>query len=212
MQGGNVFMTKIYLVRHGETTWNADARAQGSKDVALSERGRLQAQLLAKRMKNYHIDHIFSSDLIRAYETASIIAEGFQSEVNQIHGFREMSFGEWEGLTNDEIKQNYDTHFKIWRSQPHKAQIPGGEMLLDVQKRGLQALHQLVNRYKGQSILIVSHGTALKAILLGLLDIDLSYFYKIRQDNTCINLVEFRDYGPVVVTLNDTAHTENILY
>lgn len=205
-------MTKVYFVRHGETTWNADSRAQGSKDVALSERGRAQAKLLAKRMKNYHIDCIFSSNLTRAHETATIIAEEFQYEVNQIHDFREMSFGAWEGLTHVEIKESYGDHFEIWRNQPQKAQIPGGEMLIDVQKRGLQALHQLVTQYENQSILIVSHGTALKTILLGLLDIDLSYFYKIRQDNTCINLVEFRDYGPVVVTLNDTAHLENIIY
>ncbi len=205
-------MTKVYLVRHGETTWNAHSRAQGSKDIELSDRGRLQAQLLGKRLENYQVDYIYSSDLIRAYETATTIADFFHLEVNQIPGFREMSFGEWEGLTNDQIKQKYDSHFTIWRNQPHEAQIPGGEMLLDVQKRGLQALHQLVNQHRNKNILIVSHGTALKAILLGLLDIDLSYFYKIRQDNTCINLVEFRDYGPVVVTLNDTAHIENIVY
>lgn len=203
-------MTKLYLIRHGETAWNAASKAQGSQNIALSENGRMQAKLLANRMKNYHIDHIYSSDLDRAYETGKIIAEPLGLPVEKIEGFREMCFGEWEGLTHHEIRSKYDEHYSVWRSKPHEADIPGGEKLIDVQKRGLRALHQLVETHKNENIVVVSHGVAIKAILLGLMDIDLSYFYRIRQENTCINLVEFTDYGPVIVTLNDTSHIESM--
>ena len=204
-------MTKFYIIRHGETIWNAETRAQGAKNIQLNERGLLQAQYLGKRMKNYSIDAIYSSDLDRALSTAQAVAKEFQYEVNIVPALREMSFGDWEGLTNQEIQEKHATHYTIWRSTPHEAQIPGAERLLDVQRRGLAALHQIAEGNPNKNLVLVSHGTAIKAILLGLLDMDLSYFYRIRQDNACINVVEFREYGPVIVTMNDTAHLENTL-
>ncbi len=204
-------MTKIYIIRHGETIWNAETRAQGAKNIQLNEKGLLQAQYLGKRMKNYPIDAIYSSDLDRALSTAQAVAKEFQYEVNIVPALREMSFGDWEGLTNQEIQEKHATHYTIWRSTPHEAQIPGAERLLDVQRRGLAALHQIAEENPNKNLVLVSHGTAIKAILLGLLDMDLSYFYRIRQDNACINVVEFREYGPVIVTMNDTAHLENTL-
>lgn len=203
-------MTRIYIIRHGETSWNLETRAQGMTNIKLSDKGILQAKYLAKRMKNYNIDVIYSSDLDRALSTAEMIAREYEYPVNIIPELREMSFGNWEGLTNQEIQSKYKEAYTVWRNKPHEAVIPGAENLVDVQKRGLQALHRLVSENQNKNIAIISHGTAIKAILLGLMDIDLSYFYKIRQDNTCINLIEFKDYGPVIVTLNDTAHLENI--
>ncbi|QEK12183.1 histidine phosphatase family protein [Crassaminicella thermophila] len=203
-------MTKLYLIRHGQTKWNTESRAQGSINVALSKEGRYQATLLANRMKNYEIDCIYSSDLDRAYETAVILGEKLNTEVKKISGLREMSFGEWEGLTHENIKKNYLEHYTVWRSKPHEANIPGGEKLIDVQKRGLETINDIITENKGKNIMVVSHGVTIKSIILGIMDIDLSNFYKIRQDNTCVNLIEYRDYGPVIVTLNDTAHLENI--
>ncbi|AOT68107.1 histidine phosphatase family protein [Geosporobacter ferrireducens] len=204
-------MTKLYIIRHGETVWNAETRAQGAKNIQLNEKGLLQAQHLGKRMKNYSIDAIYSSDLDRALSTAQAVAKEFQYKVNIIPELREMSFGHWEGLTNREIQEKHLTHYRIWRSKPHEAQIPGAEKLLDVQSRGLAALHRIVEENPNKNVAVVSHGTAIKAILLGLMDMDLSNFYRIRQDNACINVVEFREYGPVIVTMNDTAHLENTL-
>ncbi len=201
-------MTKIYLIRHGETVWNTEYRAQGSRDIKLSEEGIKQAELLSNRLKKHSIDHIFSSDLSRAFQTAKILGSKLGLPIETIPEFREMSFGEWEGLTMAEIENTFSDHYRIWRSKPHEATIPKGEMLLEVQKRGLLALNLLTENYKNQTIAIVSHGTIIKAILLGLLDIDLSYFYNIKQDNTCINIVEFKPHGVIIKTLNDTGHLE----
>ncbi|MCT4604955.1 MAG: histidine phosphatase family protein [Marinisporobacter sp.] len=203
-------MTKLYLVRHGQTKWNIESRAQGSKNVELTDEGRNQAILLAERMKNYRIDAIYSSDLDRAYETAKILGNTLNIEVKKIDGLREMSFGEWEGLTNEEIQKDYKEHYTVWRNDPHKANIPGGEKLLDVQKRGLAAIYRIVKENKNKNIIVVSHGVTIKSIILGVMDIDLSYFYKIRQDNTSMNLIEYKSYGPVLVTLNNTSHLENM--
>ncbi len=201
---------RLYIVRHGETQWNAESRAQGSMNVQLTENGINQARSLANRIQHYPIDVIYSSDLDRAYETAKIIGKKINLEVNILNELREMSFGKWEGLTMAEIQQKYRDHYIVWRSTPHQAKIPDGEKLLDVQTRSLKAVHQLLKRHKDQNILIVSHGVTIKSMILGLMDIELSNFYKIKQDNACLNIIEFREYGPVIVTLNDTAHLENI--
>ncbi|MCT4618730.1 MAG: histidine phosphatase family protein [Marinisporobacter sp.] len=203
-------MTKLYLVRHGQTKWNIESRAQGSKNVELTDEGRNQAILLAERMKNYKIDAIYSSDLDRAYETAKILGKTLNVEVKKIDRLREMSFGEWEGLTNEEIQKNYQEHYTVWRNDPHEANIPGGEKLLDVQKRGLDVIYRIVKENENKNIIVVSHGVTIKSIILGVMDIDLSYFYKIRQDNTSMNLIEYKSYGPVLVTLNNTSHLENM--
>ncbi|MBF8984488.1 histidine phosphatase family protein [Lutibacter sp. B2] len=203
-------MTKLFLIRHGETTWNVESKAQGAKNIELSEVGRQQAAYLAERISKYKIDYIFSSDLDRAYETASIIGGKINKEVSQIGDLREMSFGKWEGLTQKQIKEVYKEHFIVWRNNPHKADIPDGERLIDVQNRALRAVNDVVDKHKGKNILIVSHGVTIKTIILGIMGIGLSDFYKITQNNTCINVIEYRDYGPVILRLNDTAHLENI--
>ncbi|MFZ5965794.1 MAG: histidine phosphatase family protein [Bacillota bacterium] len=203
-------MTKLYLVRHGETAWNTEKRTQGSMNIALSEKGRLQAEVLAHRLKNFHIDRIYSSDLDRAYQTGCIIGNIIGQEVEKINELQEMSFGQWEGLTAEEIKKDFHEEFVVWRNKPHEANIPGGEALLQVQKRGLDAVYKLVKLNPNKNIMIVSHGIMIKAIILGMLDIDFCYFYKIRQDNTALNIIDFLNQEPVLVTLNDISHLENI--
>ncbi|TCO79790.1 histidine phosphatase family protein [Marinisporobacter balticus] len=203
-------MTRLYIIRHGQTKWNIESRAQGSKNIELTKKGRDQANLLAERMKKYKIDCIYSSDLDRAHETAVMIGKKKNLQVNTINELREMCFGEWEGLTNEKIIEDYKEHYTVWRNKPHEADIPGGEKLLAVQKRGLKAIHEIIKKNKNKNILIVSHGITIKTILLGIMDMDLSNLYKIRQDNTCMNIIEYKDYGPVLVSLNDTAHLENI--
>ena len=201
-------MTRLYLIRHGETVWNTEYRAQGTRDIELSEVGIMQAGLLADRLKNHPIDHVFSSDLNRAYETATILGNCLGLVVEKIGNLREMNFGAWEGLTIEEIKNQYSSHYNVWRNKPTNANIPNGEMLLEVQKRGLKAIHYLINTYRDKNIAVISHGTIIKTILLGILDIDLSNFYKIKQDNTSLNIIDFKNYGPVITTLNDVAHLE----
>lgn len=209
-QRGVNSLTRIYLVRHGETVWNAESRAQGSINIGLSDIGKVQAKVLAERMRSYSIDHIYASDLDRAYETAAVLGEIFDLKVQKYNDLREMSFGEWEGLTHEEIQLQYSHHYRVWRNSPHTAVIPKGEKLIEVQNRGLKAIYNIANKHKNQNTVIFSHGTIIKAVLLGILDMDLSNFYKIKQDNVSINRIDFKPYGPVVVSMNDTAHLERL--
>ncbi|WZL74941.1 histidine phosphatase family protein [Clostridiaceae bacterium 35-E11] len=203
-------MTKLFLIRHGETQWNLESRAQGSQNIQLSEKGIQQAKLLADRIKDYKIDCIYTSNLDRASQTAKLLGNNLNVDVITMNELREMSFGKWEGLTNAQIQENYKENYVVWRSKPHEATIPDGENLIDVQKRALEAIGKILDSNKNKNIVIVSHGVTIKSIILGIMDMDLSNFYKIRQDNTCINIIEYKEYGPVMVTLNDTAHLENM--
>ncbi len=199
-------MTRLYLIRHGETLWNIERRAQGIKNIELSQRGIAQGKLLAQRLKKQKIDIIYSSDLSRAYETASIIGKEIDKPVYTLPEIREMNFGDWEGLTMSEIKENYKDIYDSWKNTPHTAIIPGAETLIQVQERVMKGVHRIIKENKGKNIIMVSHGVAIKTIIFNLLDIDLSNYKKIRQDNTAINIIDFKKDYNVLVSLNDTCH------
>lgn len=199
--------TRLYIVRHGESTWNALNKIQGSSDIELTEMGLMQARMLSKRLRTEKIDAIYSSDLKRAYLTASIIANELNLDVKKLPELREIAFGVWEGLTVNEIQNLYKDIYDLWRTNPVKAIIEGAETLKDVQNRILNGTYKLIDKYKNKNILIVSHGTSIKSLILGLLGLDLSYYPKIRQDNTALNIVDIKDDGnAVLVLLNDTCH------
>ncbi|WP_432664861.1 histidine phosphatase family protein [Wukongibacter baidiensis] len=206
-------MLKLYLIRHGETIWNKECKTQGCRNIQLSKMGVLQGKQIAEKLKrrNDSFKRIFTSDLDRCYLTASFIAQELNIDIEVNSNLREMSFGEWEGLTIEEIKELYNEEYRSWRSQPYKSSIPNGEDLRGVQKRCLEAVDKIMERYDNCSIVIVSHSVAIKTMILGLLGIDLKHFYSITLKNASMNIFEFRDYGPVLVSLNDVCHLEEAL-
>lgn len=200
-------MSKIYLLRHGETIWNREQRTQGkSNDIELAEEGRRQAESIAKRLKNDDIDLFFSSNLKRAFETASIIATEHNKEVIPYEELGEINFGCFEGLKYSEIKEKHKEVFSIWHENPGIARIPGGETLMELKERVLTKLHQLLNENHGKNILIVSHGITIKVIIAALMGIDLGNIHKIRQDNTGLNIFEYKEGKFTLHLLNDTCH------
>ncbi|EYE88394.1 hypothetical protein Q428_08320 [Fervidicella metallireducens AeB] len=200
-------MSKIYLVRHGETEWNKAQRTQGcSNNIPLSEEGIKQAKALGERLKNKEIDLFFSSELGRAYETANIIASYHNKKVEIVEAFKEINFGVWEGLQYKEIMEKYKEVYSIWHYEPHLAKIPGGEDILSLKERSMTKLIEILNNNKEKNILIVSHGITIKVMICAMLGIDLANMHKIRQDNTSLNLFEYNDRGFSVIHLNDTCH------
>lgn len=204
-------MKKIYLIRHGESQWNVIRKIQGQKDISLTDKGVEQAKLIGDRLTKEKIDKIYSSDLERAYNTAKII--GNKIGINPIpkEDFREINFGVWEGLSNDKMMAEYYDEVYLWRKEPEKLKIEGGETLQEVQIRAMKCLEKIVDTSNDESILIVSHGVTLKTIILGLLDMDLMYFKNLTINNVGLTIVEFREYNKVLRVLNDTSHVkENI--
>lgn len=199
--------TRLYLVRHGQSEWNLHSKMQGVQDIDLTYTGVKQAELLARRLKNEKIDCIYSSNLKRAYITAQIIGKELGLDVQKSSEFREMSFGIWEGLTSKEINELYKDLYSLWKANPVKANIEKGETLEEVQKRMVKNTLKIVEENKGKNILIVSHGTSIKALILGLLEVDLSFYPKFRLDNTSLSIIDVKEDGKTVLVLfNDTCH------
>jgi broad specificity phosphatase PhoE len=198
----------VYLIRHGETEWNVEQRCQGFSDIPLNEKGRQQAEAIAKSLSHTKIDAIYSSTLKRAYEMASIIAKYHGAAVQTTPALRELNQGEFEGLTLTELIQNHSDFLAGWFREPADVKIPNGESLREMQARAWAKLEEIVDRHSDGTIVIVGHNLCNLALLCQIMNIDLSDFRRIHQDVAGVNVIEFggRWPHPVVMRLNDTSH------
>lgn len=203
-------MRRLYLLRHGETEWNIKKITQGVTDIKLTDNGIIQAKKAANRLLSEEIDYIYASDLSRAYETAKIIGDLLKIDVETDRGLREMNFGGWQGLTVEDLVSKYPNEHVVWRSQPHKWSIEGAETLLKVQERTLATVNHLRKKHSSKNVLVVSHGAAIKALLLGILDLDLSNYHKLTSGNTGLSIIEFKIDYPIISLLNDTCHLREV--
>ena len=199
----------FYIARHGQTNWNILGKTQGHGNSDLTDKGKEQAKQLAYALKEYPIDMIFTSDLGRAVQTAEIIGNTLGVNVEQTPALREMGFGDWEGLLIEEIKKDHAKTYETWRNQPHLADIPNGETLHIIKDRVDNFIKDLNEKYDNKHILLVSHSVTVRVMLLSFLNSGVENIYRIKQDNTALNIVECRKYGPVVIKMNDTSHMKN---
>jgi broad specificity phosphatase PhoE len=156
-------MATLLLTRHGETDWNATHRWQGFTGPRLNELGRRQAERLAAELVGTNIDAIYSSDTIRATETAEIVAASLGLDVRQDTRLREVNFGEWEGLTRQEINERYAGAFSEWDACKLAAPT-GGETDLEMAARVLEAVAEIAHKHKGETILVVTSGGPIRAV------------------------------------------------
>ena len=202
-------MMRLILVRHGQTEWNAGGRYQGQSNVALSELGRRQAECLAGNFPVQSLDAIYSSDLDRARETAECVGRKFGVPVCLEPSFRELSFGDWEGLTYQEISTRWPEEANKLFTAPDTLKIPNGETFQDLQKRALAKIDILYKEHIDETVAVFAHGAINKTMLAGLMHIPLHYLWSIRQDNTAVNILRI-DEGYVTVELvNSTFHLGN---
>lgn len=148
---------RIYLIRHGQTDWNARGKIQGSTDIDLNETGRWQAACLAGGMERRQVGQIFSSRLKRAFETAQTIGDSQGVKVETVEGLREVDFGEWEGLTWKEIEQKYPEEYKLWWENPAGIAPPGGETKEELHRRSAEVVEWILAHAKGD-LAVVLHG------------------------------------------------------
>ncbi len=150
-------MTIILLARHGETDWNLECRVQGHTDRPLNETGREQALALAEALADEAVDAVYSSDLVRAHETARIVAERKGLDVVAMPELRERDFGTWEGLTDEEILERFPrAHHGPWGDAESRE-----EML----QRAEEALRRIAASHPGGRVLVITHGGPVRALL-----------------------------------------------
>ncbi len=157
--------TRIILARHGETDWNLERRWQGHSDRALNETGRAQAEELAERLAGEPIAAVYSSDLVRAHETARIVAARKDLDVIVDPDLREIDIGVWSGLTMEEIEARFPDDVQHWRDTG-VALNRGGETSDQLHERVLRAAHRIAAAHPREQVLVVSHGGALRALAL----------------------------------------------
>ncbi|MYM19144.1 histidine phosphatase family protein [Brevibacterium sp. 5221] len=167
-------MKRLFLVRHGQTAYNAQRRFQGQIDVALNERGEAQAQAIAAHLAaTESIDRIVASDLTRARQTAQAIGRAAGVDVEFDPGLREITVGEWEGLDRDEIHAQWPDLLAEWNAGADM-RPPGGESRNEAGRRVADAVERLVDQAGEDEVLvIVAHGAVIRGtaeIFLGLVD------------------------------------------
>lgn len=199
-------MTKLYLIRHGQSEWNILSKVQGQKDANLTNIGREQARKLGKRLIDENIDIIFSSDLSRALETAEIISSMINKPVVESKEIQEINFGPWEGLTLAEIQKKYKEEYLIWMKKPDKFKLEGTETLDNLKNRVMKYVEKVLIENKDKNIAIVSHNATLKIIILNLLGMGNAFYKNISLNNVSLSIIECRQYNNVLTLLNDTSH------
>lgn len=199
-------MTKLFLIRHGQTDWNHNLKYQGHADTSLSPMGEQQARLLARHLRDVPFTAIYASDLKRAFDTARIVAAAHNLPVQVVPQLREIKFGAWEGLTSEEIEAGWPDSIKRLYTEPDALSIPGGESFRQLRARATAAVHTLVQRHPHDTVAVVSHGGTIRTIICAALGIDLNHVWNIRQDNTAVNILEYFDDRVVLALLNDCHH------
>lgn len=203
-------MTRVILVRHGETLWNAGRKFQGQSDIALNAVGLKQAELTAQRLANENIDAAYSSDLKRSRETAETIARGRGLDVRARSELREINFGEWEGMTFEEISAHSPGALERMRADTESVRPPGGESWSDVRQRVQAVFDEIYHQYPTGTVLVVSHVNPLKLFLSSLLGSELSLMFRTRLTNCSVSMAEYGLEGGTITLLNDDCHLRGL--
>lgn len=198
---------RLYLVRHGETVWNAEQRIQGHCDVDLSEAGQIQGRAIMRRLRQEHIDAAYSSDLCRAWETAEIIVGPHEIPVIRSGLLREAMLGAWQGHTAEELAERYPESYAKYKADSVVNRPPGAERLEDVIARCGEYLSDILLKNPEDNVLIVGHGGSIRGIICAVFGLPPQFYRRIRLDNAGLTIIDIVDADrPVLVCLNDTCH------
>jgi broad specificity phosphatase PhoE len=198
---------RAVLVRHGETEQNAQGIFQGYSPVPLSARGRQQAALVAERLVSLRPQILYSSDLRRARETADIISQRLALPVRICEGLREWNVGTWIGQST----AAYLAHLQALGAHPVTYVPAGGESQLHTQARIIAQMQELARHHVGETIVCVSHGTAIDLLARHILVLDVMQPAAFRIANTSVNIFRCQDGVWEVMTLNEVCHLEALL-
>lgn len=196
---------RLLLARHGQSEWHHDNRYVSTTDISLDKTGHHQAQILARRVSQEGLDLVLCSPLKRALETARPAAEACGMEPETDERLRELDFGEWEGKTLSEIRQEDPEMARLFEESAENG-FPGGEPLQEGAERVLEVYTDLYRSYAGQTVLVVAHNTLLRLSLCRMLGIELGQYRRRlpRVVNGAMSEVHFGEEGGALYSFNDT--------
>jgi broad specificity phosphatase PhoE len=206
--GGNkVTLTKLYLIRHGETEWNLEKRMQGHKDSPLTLHDTQQAGWLAEALDGVQIDAIYSSTSGRAITTAEIVRKDRQIDILASDIWKEMHLGEWEGRVAQELQLEFPDQYDYFWHEPHRFEPIGGETFEQLRERVLPGLEVLLEQHQGVTVCVVTHTVTLKIIMAYLDQLPLAALWNSTYLHpACLCYIEFVDKKPKIVLHGDTSH------
>lgn len=199
-------MSKLLLVRHGNTKLNSAERLWGQTDVELSADGMRQAQRLCDRLAAQKINAIYTSNLQRASVTAEIIASSHQVDIVTCPELREINFGKIEGLTFKEVSQLYPEVTRLWSKWSLALKYPGGESVTELNNRVSKFLERLEKHTPEETILIVAHSAPLRLLICHLMGIGIEHWRQIRLDLASVSILDTYPQGAILNLLNDISH------
>jgi alpha-ribazole phosphatase len=200
--------TQLLLIRHAESQWAATGQFQGQLDPPLSDVGRQQARLLARRLAGEGLGAVYCSDLSRAAETAALVSEGRSLLIRRSAALREVHLGDWQGLTAAQIAARYPEPYRLWRRDSVTNRPPGGERIEAVQERSLWVAHQVLAAHRGETVVIVAHSGPLRCILCGLLELPLATYSRLRLDHASLTRLRVERSFARLEGLNDRGHLD----
>lgn len=200
--------TRIIAIRHGETAWNVTTRIQGQLDISLNERGRWQVAQLAAALADEPIAAIYASDLTRAWETAQAVARRLRVHITPEAGLRERGFGEFEGRTFAEIEAELPEQARRWRNRDPSFSPVGGETLVALRARVLEAAGRLAVRHPGELIALVGHGGVMDVLYRAATHQAIDAPRTWALGNAAINRLMWSPGGFTLVGWSDTRHLD----
>jgi broad specificity phosphatase PhoE len=200
-------MTKIILVRHGHVEGISPARFRGRVDLRLTAEGQRQAEAAARRIRaTWRPAGVLTSPLSRSRATAEAIAIPLGLTPGPLDGLIDIDYGQWQGLTPDEVRARWPGLLETWYRAPDWAAIPGGETLQDVLVRALSVLRDVVDRHPTDTVVLVAHDSVNRVILLHALGLALSRYWRLGQHPCAINEIDFSGDDCAVLSMNETCH------
>jgi probable phosphoglycerate mutase len=200
--------TRLVVIRHGETAWNAAQRLQGHQDIPLNALGRRQAAALGPALAGEGLVAVVASDLQRAWQTGSALAAALGLPLLAEPGLRERCFGMLEGLTHAEIEAQWPDEARRWRTREPGFAPAGGESLIAFQARCLATVQRLAAAHAGQAIALVCHGGVLDALYRAATHVALDRPRSWPLGNAVINRLLHTPQGLALVGWNDSAHLD----
>lgn len=203
-------MTTLLLIRHGETEWNRSGRWQGQADIPLSAEGRAQAQRLGQRLhaEQAAVDHLYSSDLGRAFETAAIVAQALEIPIHPLIELREIHIGGWSGLTTTEVRTQFPQDWEQYEAGNDFRRGEDGETMAEFHVRAGRVIDELIAQHPAERLMIVTHGGTIRAILHHF-EASGGHVHDMPVHNTSITEIHIADGIATLVRANDSEHLEH---
>jgi probable phosphoglycerate mutase len=204
-------ITRLLVIRHGETAWNLEGRIQGHTDIPLNEHGRWQAERLALALADEGLDAIYASDLQRAFDTGQAVAQATGLPLQTDVGLRERCFGRLEGMTQNQVALQWPEEGRRWRARDPSYGPEGGETLQAFYERCVETAERLAQRHPGQTVALVAHGGVLDCFYRAANRVELHAPRTWTIGNASINRLLHSPEGFSLLGWADTRHLDDDL-